>query len=76
MINRAVDFSVTTKKKNWLKVLKQKKCDWVGGIWMNEWLLFQYGSFDKLKTSLRESHNVCKGLFRVTIKVQKLCLQN
>jgi len=46
--------------------------------WMNEWLLFQYGSFDKLTTSLRESRIVCtcKGLFRVTIKVQKLYLQN
>ena len=44
--------------------------------WMNEWLLFQYGSFDKLRTSLQESRIVCKGLFRVTIKVQKLCLQN
>ena len=22
--------------KNWLKVLKQKKCKWVGGIWMND----------------------------------------
>ena len=43
---------------------------------MNEWLLFQYSSFDKLKTSLRESDIVCKGLFRVTIKVKKLCLQN
>ena len=38
---------------------------------MNEWLLFQYSSFDKLKTSLRESDIVCKGLFRVTIKVRE-----
>ena len=47
--------------------------------WMNEWMTFvsiNYGSFDKLRTSLQESHIVCKGLFRVTIKVQKLCLQN
>ena len=43
---------------------------------MNEWLLFQYGSFDKFKTSLQESCIVCKGLFREAIKVQKLGLQN
>ena len=44
---------------------------------MNDLILFQYhGSFNKLKTSLQESHIVCKCLFRLTIKVQKLCLQN
>lgn len=48
---------------------------------MNESLIFQHGSFDKLKkpSSLHESriqiHTEYKGLLRVTIKVQKLCLQ-
>ena len=43
---------------------------------MNDFYFNNYGSFDKLKTSLQESRIVCKGLFRVTIKEQKLCLQN
>jgi len=47
---------------------------------MSQSALFRYGSFDKLKTSLHESriqiHPVqCKGLLKVTNKVQKLYLQ-
>lgn len=47
---------------------------------MNESLLFQYGSFDKLKKTFLleiriQIHTEYKSLLRVTVKVQKLCLQ-
>ena len=47
---------------------------------MNESLLFQYGSFAKLKKTFLleiriQIHTEYKSLLRVTVKVQKLCLQ-
>ena len=47
---------------------------------MNESLLFQYGSFDKLKKTFLleiciQIHTEYNSLLRVTVKVQELCLQ-